>query len=104
MNNDSEKPRTFAAEFSAENWPQELNNIACDSAADALKRLGVTSAIELAFATLQAYFTLVYANSCPMFEQSAASNLRLETLNEILSSCGISFDHTITSVAIPRNV
>lgn len=90
--------KTVTAHLTPENWPQELNRMACDSALDALKNLGTTAAVELAFATLQAYFTLVYANSCPLFEESEAAKIRQQTLTEILDSCGLSFDSFITTI------
>lgn len=90
--------QTVTGEITAENWPQELNRMACDSAADALGNLGYRAAFELAFATLQAYFTFVYANSCPLFDKSVSANIRLETLTEILNSCGISFESSIATI------
>lgn len=83
-------------------WPEQLNTLACDSAQDALLSMPREKVVELAFATLQAYFTLIFGNSCPFLEQTnpEASAVRLSTVQDILTSCDLAFDTSILATRI----
>lgn len=86
---------TRTADLTADNALQAISKLAADSAHDALAQLGVQGTVELAFATLECYFTLIYSAACPMLEAADSVRLRIDTVRRILSSCGIEFDTTI---------
>lgn len=89
---------TVSAALTAENWQHEINRMACESAADALRDLGTVPTIELTFALLQTYFLLTYSASLPFVEDDGTVAARLDTLRKILTSCGLEFDTNIITV------
>lgn len=88
--------------INSENWQQELNTMACNSACDVLKQLKPSQTVEIAFATLQAYFLLTYANSCPLLECTEPQKraARLSAIQDILDSCGLSLESSIITQAL----
>jgi hypothetical protein len=86
---------TRTADLTADNALQAISKLAADSAHDALAQLGAESTVELAFATLECYFTLIYSAACPLLEAAESISLRIDTVRRILASCGIEFDTTI---------
>lgn len=89
---------TVSAALTAENWQHEINRMACESAADALRDLGTVPTVELAFALLQTYFLLTYSASLPFVEDDGTVAARIDTLRKILTSCGLEFDTNIITV------
>ena len=88
----------LSATLTAENWQQEVNRMACDSAHDTLHEIGAEGTIELGFALLQAYFTLTYSASLPFVEHDGTLAARLDTLRQIMASCGLEFDTDIITL------
>lgn len=89
---------SVTAMLTPENWQDEINRMACQSAHDSLRQLGAAASLELAFALLQAYFTLTYSSALPFTTHDGTLPARLDTLRKILASCGIDFDTDILTV------
>lgn len=91
-----------SAYLNSENWQEQINRIAAQSAHDALHDCGPAACIELAFALLQTYFMLTYSAALPFVEHDGTLPARLDTLRKILESCGLEIDTSITTQALNR--
>lgn len=91
-----------SAFLDSENWQEQINRIACQSAHDALAGSGPATCIELAFALLQTYFMLTYSAGLPFLEHDGTLPARIDTLRKIMESCGLEIDTSITTQAINR--
>lgn len=78
-----------------DHWREQINDLACRSACDLLATLGPEKSIELAFATLQAYYTLIFTIPIPFLEHDGTRPARLATLTDIIESVGLKLDTTI---------
>ncbi|MBR5887326.1 MAG: hypothetical protein IKZ07_03860 [Akkermansia sp.] len=88
---------SVTAMLTPDNWQEEINRMACQSAHDSLRQLGAAASLELAFALLQAYFTLTYSASLPFVEHDGTLPARIDTLRKIIESCGLEIETNITT-------
>ncbi len=88
---------TLAAALTPENWQEQINRMACDSAHDTLHEIGAEGTIELGFALLQTYFMLTYSAALPWLEHDGTLPARIDTLRKIMQSCGLEIDTNITT-------
>ena len=88
---------TVSAYLNPENWQEQINRMAAQSAHDALHDCGAAACIELAFALLQTYFMLTYSAAVPFVEHDGTLPARLDTLRKIMASCGMKFDTSIVA-------
>lgn len=84
----------------SDNWQEQINRLACQSAQDALVDLGPEASITLAFALLQTYFMLTYSRSLPFLEHDGRLDARIDTLRKVMASTGLEFETTIATQEI----
>ena len=87
-------------ELTPANCLDQIHKLATTSAHDALGELGLNKTVELAFALLEHYFSLVYIRSCPIIDCPAPEKLQhaIDALSHIITSCGIEFETSITAL------
>ena len=93
---------TVSACLNPENWQEQINRMAAQSAHDALHDCGAAACIELAFALLQTYYMLAYSAALPWLEHDGTLPARIDTLRKIMESCGLEIDTSITTQALNR--
>lgn len=87
--------------INSENWAEQINELACQSAHDLLREIGPEKAIEIAFATLQNYYLHTYAAALPhLQDKTGAAAIRLQAITDILDDIGLKLESTIIAQRI----
>lgn len=88
---------SYFASISGDTWPEDLQRNSAQMAHDTLAKLGAEKTVELAFATLQLYYTIVLANACPLLhnKEGVDTSHTLKALQAVFSTCGFSLESVI---------
>lgn len=88
---------SYFASISGDTWPEDLQRHSAEMAHDTLAKMGAEKAVELAFATLQLYYTIVLANACPLLhnKEGVDTSHTLKALQAVFSTCGFSLESVI---------
>lgn len=101
MKNNNKTAIHISGPINTENWAEQINDLACQSAHDLLREIGPEKAIELAFATLQNYYLHTYAAALPhLQDKTGTAAIRLQAITAILDDIGLQLESTIITQRI----